>query len=73
MAFLVRHRLSLALGVIFVADGLVYWVAQAFLGARRVDMTGVVALVALGAAMAFTFAILMSGNRSDGGGGEPAE
>ncbi len=62
-----RHRLSLTLGVIFIADGIVYWFAQAYLGAPRVDMTGVVGLIALGAAMAFVFGVLLSGS------GEPEE
>ncbi len=64
MRTLARHRAPLALGATFVAVGLVYWVVQAVLGPRRIDMIGVVGLVALGFAMAFTFAVLLSGNET---------
>jgi hypothetical protein len=57
-----RHRVPLALGSVFVVVGVIYAVAQVALGAPRPDLTGVVALVALGAAMAFTFGVLLSGN-----------
>ena len=62
MGMIRRHRVSVALGVIFVADGIVYGLAQRFLGAARTDLTGVVALILLGAAMAFTFGVLLSGS-----------
>jgi hypothetical protein len=67
MRTLARHRLPFVLGAIFVADGVAYWVAQ-YLGAPRADLTGVVGLIALGFAMAFTFAVLLSGNETDQGG-----
>ncbi len=59
---LVRHRIPLTLGGIFVVVGIVYALVQRFLGAPRVDLTGVVALILLGVAMAFTFGVLLSGN-----------
>ncbi len=62
---LVRYRAPLALGGIFVAVGVIYWIAQVVLGAPRVDLTGVVALIALGLAMAFTFSVLLSGNEPE--------
>jgi predicted branched-subunit amino acid permease len=68
MRTLARHRAPAALGAIFVTVGVVYWLVQSFLGAPRVDMTGVVALVLLGFAMTFTFAVLLSGNETDQGG-----
>ena len=67
MRTLARHRLPLVLGAIFIADGLAYWIVQ-YLGAPRADMTGVVGLIVLGFAMAFTFAVLLSGNETDQGG-----
>ena len=66
MGFVRRHRVPLGLGAAFVLIGAVYWGAQALLGAPRVDMTGVVALVLLGIAMAFTFGVLLSGNEPEG-------
>ena len=57
-----RHRLSLGLGAVFVVDGIVYWAAQAYLGAPRTDLTGVVGLIALGGAMAFVFGVLLGGS-----------
>ena len=57
-----RHRLPLALGSIFVVVGVIYALVQVALSAPKPDLTGVVALVALGAAMAFTFGVLLSGN-----------
>jgi drug/metabolite transporter superfamily protein YnfA len=68
MRTLARHRTPIALGAIFVAVGLIYWVVQAALGPHRLDMVGVVGLVLLGFAMAFTFAVLLSGNSTDESG-----
>lgn len=72
MRRLLRHRLSLALGAIFIVDGIAYWVVEYLPGSSRengahADLTGVVALVALGIAMAFVFGVLLSGS------GEPGE
>ena len=58
----VRQRVPLTLGGIFVIVGVVYALVQRFLGAPRPDLTGVVALILLGVAMAFTFGVLLSGN-----------
>ncbi len=62
MRSLVHRRVPLALGGVFVFVGVVYALVQRFLGAPRPDLTGVVALILLGVAMAFTFGVLLSGN-----------
>ncbi len=60
-----RHPIPVVLGAIFVADAIVYWFAQAYLGAPKADMTGVVALFALGIAMAVVMIVLLSGNEPE--------
>ncbi len=65
MGLLRRHPVPIVLGAIFIADAIVYWFAQAYLGAPRADMTGVVALFLLGVAMAFVFIVLLSGNEPE--------
>jgi hypothetical protein len=54
---LTRRSAPVLLGALFVVVGLAYAVVQGPTG----DLTGVVALIALGIAMAFTFAVLLDG------------
>jgi hypothetical protein len=52
-----RRSAPLLLGALFIAAGVAYAVVQG----RSADLTGVVALIALGIAMAFTFVVLLDG------------
>jgi hypothetical protein len=53
-------RTAVALGAIFVVIGIVYLVVQGT--GATLDHAGVTLLIAIGAAMAFTFTILLRGS-----------
>jgi hypothetical protein len=55
-------RNAIILGLIFVGVGLLYWWVQG--DGRTMDRAGVTMLIILGAAMMFTFMILLRGSRS---------
>ena len=54
---MVKARYPVLLGVFFIVVGIVY----AFVQGSSNDLTGAVALVGLGIAMAFTFTVLLNG------------
>ena len=60
-----RHpRNALAIGVIFVATAIVYWVSP-YLGHGHIDYAGITMLAALGIAMALLFYVLIAGSPND--------
>jgi len=60
-----RHpRNALAIGVIFVAIAIVYWVSP-YLGHGHVDYAGITMLAALGIAMGLMFYVLIAGSPND--------
>lgn len=54
-------RNAIILGLIFVGVGLLYWWLQG--DGHTLDRAGVTMLVLLGAAMMFTFTVLLRGSR----------
>jgi hypothetical protein len=54
-------RNAIVLGIIFIAVGLLYWWLQG--NGATMDRAGVTMLIILGAAMMFTFTILLRGSR----------
>jgi hypothetical protein len=54
-------RNAIILGIIFIAVGLIYWWVQG--SGATMDRAGVTMLIILGAAMMFTFTILLRGSR----------
>ena len=61
----VRHpRNAIAVGVLFVVIGLVYWVVP-YLGGWHVDYAGFTMLLALGAAMGIMAYVLIAGAPND--------
>ena len=54
---MIKRRYPVLLGVMFIVDGIVYALIQG----KGSDLTGAVALVGLGIAMAFTFMVLFNG------------
>jgi hypothetical protein len=54
-------RNAIILGLIFIAVGLLYWWMQG--DGKTMDRAGVTMLLVLGAAMMFTFTILLRGSR----------
>lgn len=54
-------RNAILLGIIFIAVGLIYWWVQG--SGATMDRAGVTMLVILGAAMMFTFTVLLRGSR----------
>jgi hypothetical protein len=60
-----RHpRNAIAVGVLFVVVGLVYWVVP-YLGGWHVDYAGMTMLIALGAAMGIMAYVLIAGAPND--------
>jgi apolipoprotein N-acyltransferase len=60
-----RHpRNALAIGVIFVATAIVYWVSP-YLGHGHIDYAGITMLAALGIAMGLLFYVLIAGSSND--------
>lgn len=60
-----RHpRNAIAVGVLFVVIGLVYWVIP-YLGGWHVDYAGMTMLIALGAAMGIMAYVLIAGAPND--------
>ena len=55
-------RTAIIIGVVVAIVGAAYWIMQGS-GLQTMDRAGAVMLVALGAAMAFTFTILFRGSR----------
>jgi len=54
-------RNAIILGLLFIAVGLIYWWVQG--SGQTMDRAGVTMLLILGAAMMFTFTILLRGSR----------
>jgi len=54
-------RNAIILGIIFIGGGLLYWWVQG--SGATMDRAGVTMLIILGAAMMFTFTILLRGSR----------
>ena len=54
-------RNAIILGLIFVGVGLIYWWMQG--DGKTMDRAGVTMLLILGAAMMFTFTVLLRGSR----------
>jgi drug/metabolite transporter (DMT)-like permease len=54
-------RAAIFLGIIFIVVGVVYLIGQG--NGQWMDRSGATLLIVLGAAMAFTFAILLRGSR----------
>jgi len=54
-------RNAIILGIIFIGVGLLYWWVQG--NGATMDRAGVTMLIILGAAMMFTFTILLRGSR----------
>jgi uncharacterized protein YjeT (DUF2065 family) len=60
-----RHpRNAIALGLLFVVIGLVYWLVP-YLGQWHVDYAGMTMLIALGAAMGIMAYVLIAGAPND--------
>jgi hypothetical protein len=57
---LYHWRSAVALGALFIVIGVVYLVVQG--RGNELDLTGATLLIAVGAAMAFTFTILFRGS-----------
>ena len=57
-------RNAIALGVLFVTIGLIYWVVP-YLGGWHVDYSGMTMLIALGAAMGIMAYVLIAGAPND--------
>jgi hypothetical protein len=57
---MLRPRNALLLGALFVVIGIVYLILQG--SGAELDRAGVTMLIALGAAMAFAFTILLRGS-----------
>ena len=55
-------RWAIVIGIIFVIVGVIYGVTQ-YATPETWDFAGVTLLIVLGAAMAFTFSILLRGSR----------
>jgi hypothetical protein len=61
----IRHpRNAIALGLLFVAIGLIYWIVP-YIGGWHVDYAGMTMLIALGAAMGIMAYVLIAGAPND--------
>lgn len=54
-------RNAIAVGLVFVVIGVIYWVAP-YLGNGHIDYAGLTMLIALGAAMALMAYVLVAGS-----------